>query len=101
MKKISMVTFDKEVREWCDNREYNIMFLRYNENYINDLIRARGYVYLNQIYELLGIKWDPKCENICIEWRDGLPIFVEFETFVMSDESILIHICHHGELESK
>ena len=43
---------------------YNKMFLKAEENLLNDLLNTRGYLYLNQIYEELGIKWDPSKENI-------------------------------------
>lgn len=45
--------------------EWQRMFLRAEEVYFNDLLIARGYVYLNQIYEALGVKWDPNNENPC------------------------------------
>lgn len=46
--------------------EYNKMVLDAEQNYANDLLRARGYVFLNEVYERLGI---PKCkEGQAIGW---------------------------------
>ena len=41
------------------------------ENYLNDLLEHRGYVYLNQIYEELHLPWDPKKENRCYNRENG------------------------------
>ena len=42
---------------------YNVAFIRAAERLLNDEARARGYLYLNQIYEALGIPWNPANEN--------------------------------------
>ena len=42
--------------------------------YERSVILCKGYIYLNTIYELLGLRWDPYDENICwIFERDGEP----------------------------
>lgn len=40
---------------WNSDNEYNLMFLKAQERYANDLLRARGHVFLNEVYDLLGI----------------------------------------------
>ena len=40
---------------WDPNKEYNIMFLKNQQNYANDLLRAKGRLFLNEVYEMLGI----------------------------------------------
>lgn len=47
--------FDESSRYFEKNPELNLMFLRAEQNYANDRLRARGYVFLNEIYERLGI----------------------------------------------
>ncbi len=47
--------FDEASRNWEKNSEYNLMFLRAEQNYANDRLRARGYLFLNEVYERLGI----------------------------------------------
>ena len=39
-----------------DDHEYNMMTLRAEQQYANDLLKARGYVYLNDILDRLGLK---------------------------------------------
>lgn len=47
--------FDAGCTGWEDNPEYNLMFLRAQEKYANDLLRTRGHVFLNEVYDILGI----------------------------------------------
>lgn len=75
---------------WHDIYEINVMHVRTQQNYINDIIAYRGYVYLNYIYEQLGVKWDTEDENVCI--KDGYQIVLEI-TEVLSDNSLVINIC--------
>ena len=53
---------------------FDMLFLRTREIYLNDLLRTQGYVYLNYIYETLGLCWNPKWENSCILYNniDGI-----------------------------
>lgn len=47
--------YDDGCRGWEKNAEMNLMFLRAEQNYANDRLRARGYLFLNEVYERLGI----------------------------------------------
>lgn len=47
--------FDEGSEHWEDNAEYNLLFLRSQQNYANDLLRARGHLFLNDVYSMLGI----------------------------------------------
>lgn len=49
-----------------DNEELNRMVVTMVCNYINDLLKVRGYIYLNQIYEYFGVKWNIETENHCL-----------------------------------
>ncbi len=40
---------------WESNNEYNIMFIKAQENYANDLLRAKKRLFLNDVYEMLGL----------------------------------------------
>lgn len=40
---------------WENNNEYNLMFLKAQERYANDLLRAKKRVFLNEVYEMLGL----------------------------------------------
>lgn len=47
--------FNKDCSGWTPDPEYNLMFLKDQQRYANDRLKARGYLYLNEVYELLGI----------------------------------------------
>lgn len=40
---------------WESNNEYNLMFIKAQENYANDLLRAKKRLFLNDVYEMLGL----------------------------------------------
>ena len=48
--------FDESCLGWTKDPEYNLMFLRNQQQYANDLLESRGYLFLNEVYEMLGIQ---------------------------------------------
>ena len=56
--------FDENCSPWTESREYNTGIITMEINHLSDIIRYRGYIYLNQIYEAFGIKWDTQRDNL-------------------------------------
>ena len=48
--------FDESCLQWSKTPEYNLTFLKCQQNYANELLRTRGHVFLNEIYDLIGIQ---------------------------------------------
>ena len=48
--------FDEGCKSWEKNAEYNLMFLRSEQQYANDRLKSRGFLFLNEVYERLGIE---------------------------------------------
>ena len=47
--------FDESSALWTKDSNHNLVFLRVQQTYVNDLLRRRGYVFLNEVYDMLGI----------------------------------------------
>lgn len=47
--------FDETSTQWTRSAETNKMNLHAWQNWANDLLNARGYVFLNEVYQMLGI----------------------------------------------
>lgn len=61
------IYFDKECFYWSSDDRRNEYFLNTQIDYVRDLVKHRGYVYMNQIYEMLGAKWDTRMNNLWVE----------------------------------
>ena len=47
--------FDESCRQWSKTPEYNLMFLHAQQEYFNTMLISRGHVFLNEVYDALGI----------------------------------------------
>lgn len=47
--------FDKSCVGWTIDSKFNLCFLQHQMNYLNDLLRANGKIYLNDVYRTLGL----------------------------------------------
>lgn len=47
--------FDENSPAWINDRDYNECYLKNVEQYVDARLRNRGYVFLNEVYEQLGI----------------------------------------------
>lgn len=73
--------FDETSVNWTKEPELNRLFVQCQQNYFNQLLHARGYVFLNEVYEALGMEWTP--EGQIVGWminQDG-DNFIDFGMF--------------------
>lgn len=47
--------FDEGCVGWTIDSECNMMFLKLQQRYANDLLRAKGHLFLNEVYDMLGM----------------------------------------------
>lgn len=68
-------------KNWDPHHSYNQLFLQSQQNYANDLLRARGHVFLNEVYDMLGLERSP--EGAVVGWlADGTGDgFIDFGVF--------------------
>lgn len=47
--------FDESSRNFNNDRQYNMMFLNAQQSYLNDIMQIRGHLFLNEVYDALGL----------------------------------------------
>lgn len=47
--------FDDGCNGWTKDPEFNLMFLKDQQRYANDLLKSKGHLFLNEVYDMLGI----------------------------------------------
>jgi hypothetical protein len=47
--------FDESSRNWETNPEHNMIFLKCQQTYANDLLHSRGHIFLNEVYDMIGV----------------------------------------------
>lgn len=47
--------FAEGCKGWTKDPELNMFFLRQQMNHANEMLQSKGYLYLNEVYEMLGI----------------------------------------------
>lgn len=55
--------FDVGCTGWTKDPEYNLMFLKDQERFATDRLRAKGFLTLNEVYDMLGI---PRTKQGCV-----------------------------------
>ena len=72
--------FDESCPNWSKTPEYNLTFLKCQQNYANDLLKTRGHVFLNDVYDLIGV---PRSQaGAIVGWvRDNGDGFIDFGLF--------------------
>lgn len=48
--------FDETCGAWTKDPEYNLTFLKLQQSYANKKLQEQGYLYLNDVYEMLGMQ---------------------------------------------
>lgn len=47
--------YDDGCNGWCKDPEHNLSFLKRQEAYANEKLKKQGYLFLNEVYKMLGI----------------------------------------------
>lgn len=79
--------FDEYCTGWTKNAEDNLTFLLCQQNYANERLQAKGHLFLNDVYEMLGMQKTKAGQVIgwyCDKNHEGV---VDFGIFNIHDES--------------
>ena len=79
--------FDDSSSQWSKVPEHNLVFLKAQQNFANDLLNSRGHVFLNEVYDMLGI---PRSQaGAIVGWVKGEgDDFVDFGLFNRDDDKV-------------
>jgi hypothetical protein len=69
--------FNAESPDFTANHEHNIFFIQMYQNYFNDLLLARGYVFLNEVLTKIGLK--PTMIGQLAGWRKDASGYIEIK----------------------
>ena len=97
---------------WSKDPEFNLMYLKKQQAYANDLLKSRGYLFLNEVYEILGFPRTAAGQQIGWIYDEKKPIgdnFVDFGIYDIHDEqkvnfvngyerSIILEFNHDGNI---
>lgn len=61
--------FDETNPNWEKSPEFNMMFLRSQQTYFQNVLNSRGYVFLNEVYDALG--FEMTSAGALVGWMQG------------------------------
>lgn len=78
--------FDETCTGWTRDAEYNHMFLKQQQTYANDLLRTRGHVFLNEVYDMLGMQRSKAGQQVgWVYDKDGIGVGDNYIDFGIDD----------------
>lgn len=82
--------YDEESsRNWSTNPDINTAFLRTVQNYMNDRLRIRGHVFLNEVYDELGLSHTKPGAIVGWRWnKDSGDDYIDFGIWDSSKEVV-------------
>ena len=81
--------YDDGNTEWSKDPEYNLMFLRKQQEYANELLKSRGHLFLNEVYDMLGIPRTQAGQMVGWIYDEKNPVgdnYVDFGIYDMDNE---------------
>ena len=81
--------FDDGCIGWTKDPEYNLMFLKDQQRYATDLLKSNGFLFLNEVYKMLGIPCTKAGQAVGWIYDEKHPIgdnFVDFGIYDLYNE---------------
>ena len=81
--------FDDGCKGWEKNSEMNLYFLRQTQNWANEVLKTKGHLFLNDVYEMLGIPKTQAGQIVGWIYDDKHPIgdnYVDFGIYDLYNE---------------
>lgn len=77
--------FDDGCTGWTKDPEYNLMFLKDQQRYANDLLKSKGHLFLNEVYDMLGIPRTKAGQAVGWIYDEVHPVGDNFVDFGLTD----------------
>ena len=94
------VVFGRYNPNWNRDLEFNILFLRQIQNHANHLLQIRGHLFLNELFDMLGI--DRTRFGVINGWLVGQkPNQIALRVIGEVDDELILEIAVQGEIYNK
>ena len=80
--------YDEVSNQWKKDSEYNLMFLRKQQDYANEMLRCKGYLFLNDVYAMLGIPKTKAGQIVGWKWNKDGDNYIDFGIYDMTGKEI-------------
>lgn len=80
------VCFDDTCTAWRKNAEANKFFLIQQQNYANEKLKSKGYLALNDVYEMVGVQMTEQGRVVGWVYNEQNPVPVDFGIFDIHSE---------------
>lgn len=78
--------FNSSCADWCKDAEMNLHFLRLQEQRATEVLMSRGYLFLNDVYDMLGIPRSKSGQVVGWVYDKDNPVGDNFVDFAIYNE---------------
>lgn len=78
--------FDDASEYWVNDADMNKSFLWSAQNQFNDRLRMKGHVFLNEVYDALGLPRTSEGQIVGWVWNDGGDNYIDFGIYRIGDQ---------------
>ena len=82
--------FDEACPGWSKDPEYNLTFLKRQQNFANEKLQTNGFLFLNDVYEMIGIPKTKAGQIVGLIYDEKNPVgdnFVDFGIYDVNNEA--------------
>lgn len=79
--------FDETSPNWQHNPEFNRIFIELQQNYANHRLRAFGHLFLNEVYDMLGLPRTSEGQLVGWVWINDANCYVDFDLQPRTDDT--------------
>ena len=91
---MNIIVFDERSHLFAKDDRVDEFYLEYTREYMRNTYQLRGYVYLNEIYDHLGVAWNPHDTNTVFIKDDQHDLSINFNHGVGSTSKWYVYVDH-------